>query len=241
MLSTTILFVTMGEDTTIDSLNSVLRYAKKPYNLLVWNNGANGVFPSELGKYSDNVINCTKNQGLLEAMGYAFLMSLDDVVILTCAGLFWQENTYESLLAPFEDEKVGIVAEYQFPTEENVLCTREDIPEGVEAYGKKMINEIGSLCPSFKTWGTSPTELKIRAMRRGWKVIGIPKCVTHINRDGQGKETVDKELFGNTVLYNNFVFNIIEGKGFDYPWWRTDIFKQGREEDYELPLERRIN
>lgn len=225
----------MGEDTALTSLAALRENTPKPYNLIIWNNGCKDPeFIKSLDEFSGNVINCTKNQGLLEAMNYAFITSTDDVVIFTCAGVYPQKGYFERILTPFLDERVGVVAEYQFSTDENVVCGEDNIPEGVEAYSKKMINEIGALCPSFRIWGTAPTELKIRAMKKGWKVIGVSKCARHINREGQGKDKLGSEFVHYLLIHNNYVFNTIKRRGFDYKWWKNDLLLEADSDDLTL-------
>ena len=184
------------------------------------------------------MISCTTNQGLLEAMNYAFINSQSEFILFTCAGVIAHENYFRVNMKPFEDEKVGIVAEYQFPTDEYVECGYDNIPEGIETYRKAMINDIGAMCPSFLTWGTAPTELKYRALAKGWKVIGTSKIATHNNKEGEGKDLVGDDKIRQIMLQNNVVFNIIKNRDYNYDWWRTDMLDESVEDDYVFMADR---
>jgi len=238
----TIVFVTMGETTTEPSLQ-VLRKEAPDHHVVIWNNGCvDPDFVQMLNNYSHDVINCTRNQGLLEALNYVFLTSQSDYILFTTAGVNLAEGQIQELMTPFSDPDVGITSEYQLPIDKPmgwpIECGENDIPEGVEIYRRTMLDDIGNLCPSFRIWGTAQTELKIRAMRKGWKVMGIRHRAKHINVEGQGKDLVGKETIQAILLHNNVVMNHILNCDFQYKWWRTDMLANISENDLNIPLGR---
>lgn len=231
-----ILFVTMGEDSTFESLDAVKQNSTMEHDLIVWNNGCRDrEFIERLNGYTDNVINCTKNQGYLEAINYVFLLCPADAIMILTAGLKPSPGYMELLIKPFEDERVGIVAEYQFPTGAYIQCGEYDIPEGIDVYRRSMLDDIGGLCPSFVVWGTAQTELKLRALKKGWKVIGTPRCSEHENKKGQGKDVFKIDLIAIILLNNNYIFRVIKRMGFDYKWWDKNVLKMARPGDEIKP------
>lgn len=233
----------MGESSTFDSLESIKKDASNAH-ILIWNNGCTDpIFIQRLSEYSDDVFNCTKNQGLLEAMNYVFLTrQASEYIMLMTAGIQFSEGQVKELLDPFEDEKVGIVAEYQLPidtlTKWPIECGHGNIPEGIDVYRRSMLDDIGCLCPSFRIWGTAPTELKLRAMNKGWKVMGVRKRARHINIDGQGKEKLGSDTIMNIMFHNNIVMNMILNRDYDYKWWRTNLLDEATDADLNIPTER---
>lgn len=228
----TILFVTMGEDTTFESLECIRKNTTVPYDLIIWNNGCKDItFQEELEQYTDNVINCTKNQGFLEAINYVFLLCPADLIMVMGAGLRPVPGYAELLMKPFEDERVGISAEFQFPTDCYIECERSNIPEGIDVYRRTMLDDIGCLCTSFVVWGTAQTELKLRAMKKGWKVIGTPRCCSHVNKDGQGKDELKIKTLASIMLHNNYVFRVIDRHDFEYKWWDKNVLKHAQPGD----------
>jgi hypothetical protein len=213
----------MGEDSTFDSLNSLRKHTPEPYELMIWNNGGDWALYETLQDWSDNVINCTKNHGFNEAVGYALMMAPTDYVGVATAGMEFSEGYMEKMMLPFEDPSVGIVGEYQGHVETYVECGETNIPEGFDIYRKSLVNHLGGLCPSFIVWGTSTFEFKLRALRHGWKVIGTPKLTKHINVEGQGKDTLPIDTLTRIRFHNNIVLKVIEGMGFNYKWWRNDL------------------
>jgi hypothetical protein len=229
-----IFIVTAGNDVVFETLES-LKAIKIPHETCVWYHPLDERFKIEadfftrLTSYTDDVIMATKNQGCPPAFGYGlvykkydyFLHLDDDLVVLDGAveKMLKLHDFYRRL--GFVGE--GIESDKMAVTYE--INNIKNLPDWGGIFTRECINEIGSRGAMFPKYGFDFTELQIRAMTRGWKVINHKGFFKHGGSHKHGHETRAKmtdlpEIHGQSFA----TFRILEAMNFsNYNWWADKI------------------
>ena len=225
---------TVGESVTIETIKSLKANTPSPHRIIVWysvNNGGepNQGFISELRKYTKDVIVDYNDIGMAETVGLLLLYIKDEFILYSQADTIVPEGYYEKMMKFFEDETVGIVGNLSqgqinhLEGAKFVVSDPEFNPDTVKIFRKKMVNDIGSICPSYRNWGEFMAEYYNRILADDkWKIVGGDFGVKHNEVVHGGR--INNERWEEQAVTAQELFMRCKAKGFkDYNWWSSVI------------------
>lgn len=227
--------VTTGRGCLFEVLDSVKKYVKVPYELCVWYHTLNKGdkldldYFNHIQQYTDDVIMCTKNQGVPAAYGfgniykkYDYFLSLEDDLVLKEGAMEKMFNVFKLL------DRVGYVGEgvesHNMPYTYEI-SNPDNIPDWGGIYNHEMFNEIGTRAAFFPAYGFDALELWLRMFATNWRIVNYQGLFIHGGKDKKNHETANKmddykmihgESFGKLRICTQMKFK-------NYHWWSDKV------------------
>lgn len=186
----TVFMITLGNhDFYLENI-SRLRKSLPQHELVIWNNGSSTEFESKLKSLADVYISSSHNMWTSKCFGFAILYLEYDWLIILAPDIKVKDAWWDQI-HPLMDNNVGIIGDsmkHPLSTSEVNQCNENNLPDGFHVINRRMVNDIGSLSPSFGIWGHDLTEFKLRALKNGWKILSVDSGLEHY---GDGHTGVD--------------------------------------------------
>lgn len=223
--------LTCGEATTFDVLNSIKKNIPGTYYLTIWYDSRgkeDSAFYSRLKKYTDDIIFLSKNHGPWGAYSFAFLYIHADFVWIINSDAQLLTNTFSEVTRTFENVQnvvlVGGIRANDFK-EKMWISNLDRLPDEVIVINRRLINEIGGLCPSFRGYGHETLEFSLRAIEKGFDVVALSGLFTELgggHEARKGNPQRETEIARNSKLIQ--ITNSLRKYG--YHWWANNLLEK---------------
>lgn len=225
-----IFFMTVGEKVSLEALQALVEKTNQPYKLTIWFDSCGRYIDSDflnsLKQYTDDIIILSKNHGATGALAYALLYLPGENIMVVPADCVVQEGYIERFKFALEKiEKVACVGcaridgypEHKFNFD-FMMNSKYFMPDGIQVFPRKAINEIGGIDVNFKGMGLENREWHERAIHKGWNVVSCSGVMREIGSTHDGRSlnpNLNDEISESTQEY----LKILNSK-WEREWWK---------------------
>lgn len=223
-----IFFLTVGESTAFKSLAAIKAHTKQPYKLTIWydacGRGVDLDFYTQLMRYSDDVVVLTENHGTTGALAYALLYLEGDYILLALADTVVQEGYLDRFAFAFSRmDKIACAGSFRVEDVpwDFVVNSKDFMPDGVQLFSRKAIDDVGGVAACFKGMGMENLEWHNRAIAKGWNVVtckGIMKEIGSTHDGRSQNKNLKAEIEASIAKY----LLILDSGWEKFKWWAKE-------------------